>query len=78
MQVSELPVGEAFYWAGKEMMKVRPAYNEKLVLEVDVDEHGTFPIDSQDCAAIDMNSGLLYFVTDDIYPISNPSTLEYN
>lgn len=78
VKVKDLPVGEAFYWAGKEMIKVRPAFNEKLVLEVDADDFGTFPVDSEDNAAVDLNSGFLYFVTDEVYLVSDPTALEYN
>ena len=68
MLVGELDTGCIFKWAGRTMIKVSPAYKEKLQFVVDYpncpDEEIT--IDSEDCAAVDTNSGELFFVTDEV------------
>ncbi len=68
-KVCNMEMGQRFWWDGREMIKVRPAYSERLALEVEQstgeeDDFDIIYIDSMDNAAVDINSGELFFVTD--------------
>lgn len=80
MFVNQLDPGCHFLYAGVTYIKVRPKYNEELVLEVKNDNK-TYGVSSQDRAAVNLETGELEFIHDEVEflkpDIDNPYTQVY-